>query len=223
MRARETGLVIDVVLPVLDEAEALPWVLGRMPDGARAIVVDNGSADGSGTIARSLGAIVVDEPVAGFGAACFAGLLAAESDVVCFMDGDASLDPGELWRVADPVATGVADLVVGRRVADPGAWPLHAKVANRAIAAALGRRVGAPLRDVGPMRAAPRTALLDLGLRDRRFGWPFEMVIAAGRAGWRIGEVPVPYLRRVGTSKVTGTVLGTARAARDLVRVMRCT
>ena len=129
------------------------------------------------------------------------------------MDADASLDPGELWRVADPVGTGRADLVVGRRVAEPGAWPLHARVANRAIAAAIGRRIGVPLRDAGPMRACGRTALLDLGLRDRRFGWPFEMVLAAGTAGWRITEVPVPYLARVGTSKVTGTARGTARAS----------
>ena len=215
--------VIDVVLPVLDEAEALPWVLGRMPTGVRPIVVDNGSGDGSGAIARSLGATVVDEPVAGFGAACYAGLVAAEADVVCFMDADASLDPGELERVIDPVVADRADLVVGRRVAEPGAWSKHARIANRSIAAAIGRRVGARLHDVGPMRAARRVALLDLGLRDRRFGWPFEMVLAAGRDGWRIDEVPVSYLARVGRSKVTGTVRGTVRASRDLVRVLRCT
>jgi hypothetical protein len=137
------------------------------------------------------------------------------------MDADASLDPGELDRVIDPVVAGRTDLVVGRRVAEPGAWPLHARLANRSIAAAIGRRVGTRLHDVGPMRAARRTALLDLGLRDRRFGWPFEMVLAAGRDGWRIDEVPVSYLARAGRSKVTGTVRGTARASRDLVRVMR--
>ena len=215
--------VIDVVLPVLDEAQALPWVLGRMPKGLRPIVVDNGSSDDSGEVARSLGATVVDEPASGFGAACFAGLVAAEADVVCFMDADASLDPGELERVADPIVADRADLVVGRRVPHPGAWPLQARLANRSIAAAIGRRVGARLHDVGPMRAARRVALLDLGLKDRRFGWPFEMVLAAGREGWRINEVPVSYLARVGRSKVTGTVRGTVRASRDLVRVLRCT
>jgi dTDP-L-rhamnose 4-epimerase len=215
--------VIDVILPVLDEAEALPWVLGRFPRGMRAIVVDNGSTDGSARVARSAGALVVDEPHRGFGAACFAGLVAADAETVCFMDADASLDPRDLLRVVVPVDEGSADLVVGRRVPARGAWPIHARLANRAIAAGLGHRVGVPLRDVGPMRAARRTALLDLGLRDRRFGWPFEMVLAAGRAGWRIREVPVPYLARVGRSKVTGTVRGTARATRDLVRVMRCT
>lgn len=215
--------MIDVVLPVLDEAQALPWVLRRMPKGLRPIVVDNGSSDGSGEVARSLGVTVVDEPVAGFGAACFAGLMAAEADVVCFMDADASLDPGELERVFDPVVADYADLVVGRRVAQPGAWPLHARLANRSIAAAIGHRVGRRLHDVGPMRATRRSALIDLRLRDRRFGWPFEMVLAAGRDGWRIDEVPVSYLERLGRSKVTGTVRGTVRTSRDLVRVMRCT
>jgi dTDP-L-rhamnose 4-epimerase len=215
--------VVDVVLPVLNEAQALPWVLGRMPSWARAIVVDNGSSDGSGPLARSLGATVIHEPTPGFGAACFAGLMASEHAVVCFMDCDASLDPADLWQVAEPVGRGSADLVLGRRNPRPGAWPMHVRVANRAIAAAIGRRVGVRLRDVGPMRAADREGLIDLGLRDRRFGWPFEMVLAAGAAGWRIEETPVPYSARVGRSKVTGTVRGAARAARDLSRVMRCT
>jgi dTDP-L-rhamnose 4-epimerase len=215
--------VIDVVLPVLDEAEALPWVLGRMPPGVRPIVVDNGSDDGSGAIARSLGATVIEEPITGFGAACFAGLVAATADVVCFMDADASLDPGELWRVADPIADWRADLVVGRRVPEAGAWPLRARLANRGIAAAIGRRVGVRLHDIGPMRAARRAALLDLELRDRRSGWPFEMVLAAGRHGWRIDEVPVSYLARLGRSKVTGTLRGAASASHDLMRVLRCT
>jgi len=215
--------VVDVVLPVLNEAEALPWVLGRMPEWSRAIVVDNGSTDGSGALARSLGAMVVTEPTPGFGAACFAGLAHADHDIVTFMDCDASLDPEDLWRVVDPVRQGLADLTLGRRSADPGAWPPHVRLANRAIAAAIGRRVGVRLHDVGPMRAMRRRDVLALRLRDRRFGWPFEMVLAAGAAGWRIAEAPVPYRARVGASKVTGTVRGSARAARDLARVMRCT
>src|SRR6185503_8888058 len=105
----------DVVLPVLDEREALPWVLERMPAGYDPIVVDNGSTDGSGELARRLGARVVPEPRAGFGAACFAGLLAARGEVVCFMDCDASLDPRDLPRVARPVLAGEADLVLGAR------------------------------------------------------------------------------------------------------------
>jgi glycosyltransferase involved in cell wall biosynthesis len=211
----------QVILPVLNEAGALPWVLGRMPEGFRPLVVDNGSVDGSGSLALDLGAEVVHEEHAGFGAACWAGLQAATDDVVCFMDCDASLDPADLPLVADPVRADNADLVLGARVAEPGAWPVHARWGNRAIAWEVRRRTQIRLRDLGPMRAARRSALLDLGLLDRRFGWPFEMVLRAADAGWRIREVPVPYRARTGRSKVTGTVKGTARAFADMVRVMR--
>ncbi len=212
--------VIDVILPVLDEARALPWVLTRMPPGHRPIVVDNGSRDGSAAVAREHGALVVDEPARGFGAACWAGLQAATAEVVCFMDADASLDPLELPRVSGRVLDGAADLVLGARVAHRGAWPAHARAANRLLARELRRRSGAPLTDLGPMRAARRTALLDLRIADRRFGWPLEMVLRAADAGWRIDEVAVTYRPRVGRSKVTGTVRGTARAVSDMARVL---
>ena len=208
--------MIDVVLPVLNEREALPGVLAVMPHGFRAIVADNGSDDGSGELAAELGAVVVREEQRGFGAACFAGLAAAEADVVCFMDCDGSLDPGDLPRVAGPVAAGAADLVLGARVLERGAMPPHARLANRALAYELRRRTGRPLTDLGPMRAARRQALLDLGIRDRRFGWPLEMVLRAAAEGWRIEETPVPYRARAGRSKITGTVRGTVRAVRDM-------
>ena len=207
---------VDVILPVLDEAGALPWVLGRMPAGFRPIVADNGSTDGSARIAAELGAIVVDEPRRGFGAACFAGLQAATAEVVCFMDCDGSLDPRELPRIADPVVTGRADLVLGARVADRGAWPLHARAANVVLARQIRARTGLELTDLGPMRAARRRALLDLGIRDRRFGWPLEMVLRAHAEGWRIEEDRVRYRPRAGRSKVTGTVRGTLRTIRDM-------
>jgi glycosyltransferase involved in cell wall biosynthesis len=210
----------DVVLPVLDERDAIPWVLERIPDGYAPIVVDNGSSDGSGALAARLGARVVAEPRRGFGAACWAGLCAAEADVVCFMDCDASFDPGQLSRVADPVAAGRADLVLGARAAAPGAWPAHARIANAALAWELRRRAQVPLRDLGPMRAARREALLALGLRDRGFGWPLEMVLRAADAGWRIDEVVVDYRPRAGRSKVTGTLRGTVRAVRDMAAVL---
>jgi glycosyltransferase involved in cell wall biosynthesis len=213
--------VVDVVLPVLDEAAALPWVLGRMPDGFRPVVVDNGSSDGSAKLAQALGAQVIAEPRRGFGAACYAGLLAARSDVVCFMDCDGSLDPAELPRVADPVVGGTHELVLGARRPEPGAWPLHARLANRALALELRRRTGLALSDLGPMRAARRKRLLELGLRDRRFGWPLEMVLRAAAAGWTVGEVEVAYRARAGRSKVTGTVRGTARAVRDMTAALR--
>ena len=212
-----------VVIPVLNEAAALPTLLAAIPPGFIAVVADNGSTDGSGDIAREAGALVVAQPVRGFGAACWAGLLAAEPDdgVVCFMDGDGSLDPADLVPVAAPVLAGDADLVLGaRRPIAAGAWPVHARVANRFLAYEIGRRTGHRLRDVGQMRAARRDGLLALGIEDRRFGWPLEMVLRAAAAGWRIDEVPVPYAPRAGRSKVTGTVSGTMRAVRDMSRVL---
>ena len=214
-------MAVTVVLPVLDERQALPWVLGRLPAGYEPLVVDNGSTDGSGALARRLGARVVGEPQRGFGAACWAGLQAATSDVVAFMDCDASLDPRELLRVADPVGAGRADLVLGARAAERGAWPAHARAGNAVLARELRRRTGVPLHDLGPMRAARRTDLLALGLVDRRSGWPLEMVLRAARSGWRIDEVTVAYRPREGRSKVTGTVRGTLRAVRDMAAVLR--
>lgn len=215
-----TDAPIDVILPCLNEAAALPWVLSRMPSGYRAIVVDNGSRDGSADIARSLGAIVVEEPHRGFGAACHAGLLHATSVVVCFMDADASLDPRQLPSVAEPVTTGTADIALGRRIPENQlAWPRHARLANVLLARQIRARTGWPLRDLGPMRAARRQPLLALGLIDRRFGYPLEMVLRAADAGWRAIEVDVDYRQRTGQSKVTGTIRGTVRAVRDMREV----
>jgi glycosyltransferase involved in cell wall biosynthesis len=212
---------VDVILPCLNEAEALPWVLTRIPAGFHPIVADNGSTDGSGGIAARHGATVIRVPQRGFGAACHAGLLAATSDIICFMDADASLDPGELPQVAGPVQAGTADLVLGRRVTRRlGSWPLHARLGNRVLATELRRRTGVRLRDLGPMRCARRSDLLRLGLTDRRFGYPLEMVMAAAVADWRIDEVDIPYLPRSGRSKVTGTVGGTVRTVRDMRRVL---
>lgn len=216
------SVTCDVVLPCLDEAAALPWVLERVPDGWRPIVVDNGSTDGSADLAKALGATVVHEPRRGFGAACHAGLLAAEAEIVCFCDCDASLDPGLLAPLAERVAAGQADLVLGRRRPQGrGAWPLHARMGNVALAWMLRRRTGLRLRDLGPMRAARREALLGLELTDRRSGYPLQMVVRAAQAGWRVEERDVPYLPRTGKSKVTGTWLGTWQAVHDMRRVLR--
>jgi glycosyltransferase involved in cell wall biosynthesis len=214
----------DVIVPVLNEAAALPGLLRAMPAGYRPIVVDNASTDGSGAVAAALGALVVVEPVRGFGAACWAGLVAAAPDdgVVCFMDGDGSLDPRQLPSVAGPVLEGTADLVLGaRRPVGRGAWPVHARVANAVLAREVHRRTGCRVGDIGPMRAAAHDRLLALGLRDRRFGWPLEMVVRAAAGGWRILEVSVRYESRGGRSKVTGTVRGTVRTVRDMATVLR--
>jgi len=212
---------VQVILPVLDEAQALPWVISRMPGGYLPLVVDNGSSDGSAALAARLGAEVVREPRRGFGAACFAGISAATSETVCFMDCDGSLDPAELPRVAEPVSAARADLVMGARSADRGAWPAHARLANRALTLELRRRSGIRLRDLGPMRATRREPLLALGIRDRRFGWPLEMVLRAASAGWRIEEAEVGYRDRAGRSKVTGTLRGTVRTVRDMGIALR--
>jgi glycosyltransferase involved in cell wall biosynthesis len=210
--------VIEVILPALDEAEAIPGVLSAIPAGFSALVVDNGSVDGTAEVARGWGARVVVEPRRGFGAACYAGLVATTSEVVCFMDCDGSLDPGELASVADPVVRGDLELCLGARIASArGAWPWHARMANRVLAFEVRRRCGAAVTDIGPMRAARREALLSLGMEDRGFGWPLEMVLRAGAAGWRIGEVPVTYGPRAGgRSKVSGSARGTYRAVRDM-------
>jgi glycosyltransferase involved in cell wall biosynthesis len=210
--------VIEVILPALDEAEAIPGVLAAMPVGFAPIVVDNGSVDGTAEVAGGCGARVVVEPRRGFGAACYAGLVAAHSEVVCFMDCDGSLDPGELALVAGPVTDGLTDLCLGARVGHGrGAWPWHARVANRVLALEVRRRYGVAVTDIGPMRAARREALVSLALADRGFGWPLEMVLRAAAAGWRIGEVPVSYGPRAGgRSKVSGSARGTYRAVRDM-------
>lgn len=212
---------IDVVLPCLNEAAALPWVLSRMPHGFRPIVADNGSSDGSADIARQHGATVVHVAIRGYGAACQAGVEAATAEIVCVMDADGTLDPVELPELARPVVTGDADLVVGRRRATQrGAFAWHARLGNAVLVRALARRGVHGLHDIGPMRAGRRSQLLRLDVADRRFGYPLELILRAANAGLVITEQPVTYRRRVGRSKVTGTVRGTARAIRDMRRVL---
>ena len=216
MEVNASAIDCDVLLPCLDEAAALPWVLGRMPAGCRPVVVDNGSRDGSAEIARELGVALVRATPRGYGAACHAGLLAASAPLVAVMDCDGSLDPRQLPLLLAVLRAGQADLVVGaRRLVDPRsqAWPL--RVANAELARRLRRRTGVTLRDLGPVRAARRGALLALDLQDRRSGYPVETVVRAADRGWRIAQVEVDYLPRRGRSKVTGTPLGAWRAVRD--------
>ncbi|GAA0485182.1 glycosyl hydrolase [Paractinoplanes deccanensis] len=215
----------DVVLPCLNEAAALPWLLSRMPDGFRPIVADNGSTDGSREIARRHGARVIDVPRRGYGAAVHAGMLAAGpgDGVVCVLDADGSFDPAELPRLAGPVRDGAVDLVCGRRrPTGVRAWPLHARAGNAVLARRVRRATGLPVHDIAPMRAARHDAMLALDLRDRRFGYPLELLLAAARAGWRVRELDVTYRpRAAGTrSKVTGTVRGTLRAIHDMRAVL---
>lgn len=213
---------VDVVLPCLNEAAALPAVLDAMPPGYRPLVVDNGSTDGSPAVAEARGAVVVQEHRRGYGAAVHAGLEAATADVVCFLDVDGSLDPRELPRLVDQVCGGETDLAVGRRIpVSRSAWPWHARAGNALIAWLLRRR-GLPVHDIAPMRAARRADLVALGVEDRGFGYPLELLCRAAEAGWRVRESEVAYRpRAAGTrSKVSGSVLGTARAVRDMAGVL---
>ncbi|WUO35411.1 glycosyltransferase family 2 protein [Streptomyces sp. NBC_00285] len=219
--AETTAATVDVVLPCLNEAEALPGVLARIPPTWRALVVDNGSTDGSPVLARDLGATVVRETRRGFGAACHAGLTAGTADIVCFCDCDASLDPSLLVPFVREVCDGEADLVLGRRRPQGrGARPTHARLGNVALARMLRRRTGLRLHDLGLLRAGRREQLLALALTDRRSGYRLQMVARAADAGWRVVEHDVPYLPRTGASKVTGTWRGTWQAVRDMDRVL---
>jgi len=213
---------VDVVFPCLNEAEALPWVLSRLPEGYQAIVVDNGSTDGSAEIARAHGARVVRESRRGFGAAAHAGLLASTAPITAFCDADSSMDPQFLPLLVNPVEAGTDDLMLGRRrPSTVGSWPVHARIANTTLSWRLRRITGVNIHDLGPMRAARREALLSLNLQDRRSGYPLEMFLRAAEAGWRIREVDTPYSPRVGKSKVTGTVRGTLTAIGDMSKLLR--
>lgn len=213
---------VDVVLPCLNEAGALPGVLRAMPAGYQVLVVDNGSTDGTPEVAVSHGARVVHEPRRGYGAAVHAGVEAATGDVVCVLDADGSLNPAVLPELVDLVSADAAELAMCRRVpVGRGAWPWHARLGNRLLAASL-RGKGLRVHDIGPARACRRTDLLALDVRDRGFGYPLELLLRAAEAGWRVREIDMAYRpRAAGTSKVTGSVRGTARAIRDMARVWR--
>ena len=216
---------VTVVLPALDEAAALPAALASFPPGVDLLVVDNGSRDDTVAVAVAAGARVVTESRRGFGAACWAGVQASPgAEVVAFADADGSFDGGDLASVAGPVLCGQADLVVGSRTTgsrDPGAMTAFALWANRALGLASRLLFGVPLSDLGPFRAIRRDTLLALGVRDRGQGWPLEMVGRAGRAGLRVVEVPVRYRPRAGgASKVSGSLLGSLRAAAAMAAVI---
>jgi glycosyltransferase involved in cell wall biosynthesis len=211
-----------LVLPCRDEAPALPAILGAVPPELAVIVVDNGSTDGTADVARAHGARVVVEPRSGYGAAVQAGVEAAEEEYVAVMDGDGSFDPHEIGRLLQAVIDGEADLALGRRrPVSRGVWPWHARAGNALVVAWLRRTTGFPARDLAPMRVCRRADLVALDVRDRRFGYPLELLRKATAAGWRITEQDVSYRpRAAGTrSKVSGSVRGTLRTAQDFWKV----
>jgi glycosyltransferase involved in cell wall biosynthesis len=218
-----TTAACDLVLPCRDEAPALRELLPRVPAGFGVVVVDNGSTDGTGQVARAHGARVVTEPTPGYGAAVHAGVLAARAEYVAVMDGDGSFDPADLVPLLADVVSGRATMATGRRRPSArGVWPWHARAGNVAVLWWLRRRLGVAVHDIAPMRVCRRADLLALGVADRRFGYPVELLHRASEAGWTVTEHDVGYHpRATGTrSKVSGSVRGTVRAARDFARVL---
>jgi len=205
-----------LIIPALNEADAIGCLLRRVPRELvdEVIVVDNGSTDATGSIAASAGARVINEPRRGYGAACWAGVsaLRPDADVAVFLDGDGSQHPEELPQVIAPLVADQADLVLGTRHFR-GDHPFHATLGTKLVAAFIARRFGVRLSDLGPYRAIRVPLLKRLGMRDRAFGWPVEMVVKAAAAGARIAEVPVSHApRQGGRSKVSGTLSGSVRA-----------
>lgn len=209
----------SIVIPVFNERESLPLVVGAIPpDCVREIVVvDNGSTDGTDSIARGLPVRLVREQRRGYGSACLAGIAALEAappDVLVFLDGDYSDHPDELPLLLEAIAAG-ADLVIGSRTLgsrEPGALLPQARFGNALACFLIRVLYGHRYTDLGPFRAIRWEALARLGMEDRDFGWTCEMQVKALRKGLRVAEVPVSYRRRVGVSKITGTLSGTVRA-----------
>lgn len=208
---------VTVIIPALNEEQAIGRVLAEVPEWVdRVIVADNGSSDATAAVARSHGADVVVEPRAGYGSACLAGLAALEAtDIVVFLDGDYSDHPGEMDALVDPIAAGAADLVIGSRVLgerEAGALTPQQRFGNWLATRLIGLIWGVRYTDLGPFRAISAPALAGLAMADRTYGWTVEMQIKAAVQGLRSLEVPVRYRRRIGVSKISGTIKGTILA-----------
>jgi glycosyltransferase involved in cell wall biosynthesis len=217
---------IAVIIPALNEAGTIRTLVreARQALVADVIVVDNGSVDETAAEARAAEARVVAEPRQGYGYACAAGLAAAsDAEVVAFLDADFSFLPSELPGLLAPILAGQADLVLGSRPLGgiaPGAMPPQQRLGNWLMARVMNALYGLKLTDLGPYRAARRSLLHELELREMTYGWPAEMIVKAARRGARVVEVPVSYHdRRAGRSKVSGTVRGTLLAAWHILLV----
>ena len=204
---------VAIVIPALDEEEAIGQVLAHVPYPAGCVtVVDNGSTDRTVEIARAAGARVIREPRLGYGAACYTGFVAnRDAEVMVFLDADFSEEPEQMTDLVAPIEAGEADFVLGRRVGVGRPW--HARAGTWLCVTAINAIWGTSYRDLGPFRAIRRASLERLGMRDRTWGWTIEMQVKAARLGLRFVEIPVAYRRRrFGASKISGTVLGSARA-----------
>jgi len=219
-------LAISVIIPALNEAESIGWVLEAIPPGLvdEIVVVDGGSSDHTAEIARAHGCRVIEQLQRGYGRACATGVAAARGEMVAFLDADGADDPGQLADVLDPVVRGQADLSLGSRLAGkmaPGAMPWHQRFGNWLAAWLIRRLYALQVTDLSPFRAVCRQSLLDLEMEEMTYGWPTEMMVKAARSGWRVAEVPVPYRPRLaGRSKISGTLRGTALATYQILTVI---
>jgi len=215
---------VVAIIPAKDEAAAIAEVVaGALPHVDRVIVVDNGSTDETAEKARAAGAQVIAAPVAGYGRACLAGIAASDEDIIVFLDGDAADDPDDLPALVEPVLSNRADLVIGSRLSgrvEPGALTLAQRFGNRLACFLMNRIWGAPFTDLGPFRAIRRSKLDRLDLDAKTYGWTVQMQVRALRRGLRVGEVPVHYRRRIGTSKISGTVKGVFLAGVHILGVI---
>ena len=211
-------LRISVVIPAFNEQDAIQLVIADIPSDfvSEILVVDNGSTDETARMALEMGARVIREDRRGYGWACLAGIEALERpDIVVFLDGDYSDHPEELEELVQPILQGHADLVVGSRSRgrrEPGALPLHARFGNWLATMLLRLLFGARFSDLGPFRAIRYSALGSLQMEDKTFGWTIEMQIKAVKLGLKTEEIPVSYRRRIGVSKISGTLKGTLQA-----------
>ncbi|QDT65704.1 glycosyltransferase family 2 protein [Calycomorphotria hydatis] len=220
---------VTVIIPALNEEESLPLVLRDLPTVGRVIVVDNASTDDTAVVARENGAIVISEPQRGYGAACLRGLVLLEeliadgekpSEVVAFLDADYSDHPQQLPEIVGPILRNEADFVVGSRLLgerEEGSMPPQSIYGNKLACGLMWMLFGAKHTDLGPFRAISYSALKQLGMCDTNFGWTVEMQIKAARQRLRTIEVPVHYRKRIGASKISGTISGTIRAGSKIL------
>ncbi|MCC7260889.1 MAG: glycosyltransferase family 2 protein [Candidatus Latescibacteria bacterium] len=214
---------VAVLIPALNEEQAIAQVLAAIPAGLaqEVVVVDNGSTDRTAEVARRLGARVVSEPRRGYGQACLSGLAALQpAEIVVFLDGDFSDFPEEMPTLLAPILRDEADLVIGSRVLgqrEAGALLPQQRLGNALATGMIRLLFGVRYTDLGPFRAIRASSLARLQMQDQTYGWTVEMQVKAARVGLRLAEVPVRYRRRVGTSKISGTLVGTLKAGYKII------